>query len=410
MAEEKQLTAARYQRQIIDSYYADAKLAHERGRLVAWSSALSPMELLLAHDVLTLFPENHAAMCGARRVSVDIQAAAEARDYSVDLCSYARTDLGSAFMGNDTLSPIGGLAKPDFVMAINNSCITVTKWYENLARTFDVPMILIDIPFIHEGEIRDADINYIVKQFKDVIAFLEEKTGRRYDYDRLKEVVRLSKAAADEWRATLALGKHKPAPFSCFDAFTNLAPIVCLRGTPEAVTFYKVLREEIEAKVAQGIGVVPNEQFRLYWDNIAIWFRLRDLSERLAAKGAVLVAAAYTNDGWKYERLDPERALETIALEIADVYINRGIDYRIDYICKLVDDFSIDGLLMHSARTCKPFFIGQYDLMEQISARKGIPGTIIEGDMTDMRVYSEAQVNTRLEAFMETLAARRAAS
>ncbi len=34
----------------------------------------------------------------------------------------------------------------------------------------------------------------------------------------------------------------------------------------------------------------------------------------------------------------------------------------------------------------------------------GKPGLVIEADMTDSRMYADAQVNTRIEAFIENLA------
>jgi benzoyl-CoA reductase/2-hydroxyglutaryl-CoA dehydratase subunit BcrC/BadD/HgdB len=40
--------------------------------------------------------------------------------------------------------------------------------------------------------------------------------------------------------------------------------------------------------------------------------------------------------------------------------------------------------------------------------KTGTPSLVLEADMTDARVYSDAQVKTRVEAFMETLENRKA--
>ena len=53
-----------------------------------------------------------------------------------------------------------------------------------------------------------------------------------------------------------------------------MAPIVVLRGTKEAVSFYDKLKVEVEERVARGEGALLEERYRLLWDNIAIWFRL----------------------------------------------------------------------------------------------------------------------------------------
>jgi len=39
-----------------------------------------------------------------------------------------------------------------------------------------------------------------------------------------------------------------------------------------------------------------------------------------------------------------------------------------------------------------------------VTERTGLPVLIIEADMTDSRVYSEAQVRERVEAYIESLA------
>jgi benzoyl-CoA reductase/2-hydroxyglutaryl-CoA dehydratase subunit BcrC/BadD/HgdB len=54
---------------------------------------------------------------------------------------------------------------------------------------------------------------------------------------------------------------------------------------------------------------------------------------------------------------------------------------------------------MHSNRSCKPYSFGQYEIQKKLS----VPSVIIEADMVDERAFSEAQVVTRLEAFLESL-------
>jgi benzoyl-CoA reductase/2-hydroxyglutaryl-CoA dehydratase subunit BcrC/BadD/HgdB len=75
----------------------------------------------------------------------------------------------------------------------------------------------------------------------------------------------------------------------------------------------------------------------------------------------------------------------------------------LDQLVALMEKFSADGLVMHSNRSCKPYSLGQYDLSRAITERTGKPALIIEADMTDSRVYSEAQTRERVEAFIESL-------
>jgi benzoyl-CoA reductase/2-hydroxyglutaryl-CoA dehydratase subunit BcrC/BadD/HgdB len=81
----------------------------------------------------------------------------------------------------------------------------------------------------------------------------------------------------------------------------------------------------------------------------------------------------------------------------------------IEKILGLMKRFSVDGLIIHSNRSCKPYSLGQFDIQRIILNKTGIPGLVLEADMTDSRVYSDAQVKTRIEAFMETLENRKGA-
>ncbi len=129
-------------KEMMSLYYLEAKNAADNNQKVAWITSGGPVELLIAMDVIPIYPENHAAMCGVTRMGVELCEISEQMGYSRDICSYARSDIGSAVSGK---SPIMGLPKPDFLVCCNNICGTVTKWYEVLARLFDVPLVFIDV-------------------------------------------------------------------------------------------------------------------------------------------------------------------------------------------------------------------------------------------------------------------------
>jgi benzoyl-CoA reductase/2-hydroxyglutaryl-CoA dehydratase subunit BcrC/BadD/HgdB len=69
----------------------------------------------------------------------------------------------------------------------------------------------------------------------------------------------------------------------------------------------------------------------------------------------------------------------------------------------MIDKYAVDGLVMHSNRSCKPYSLGQYDIQKIIQQKRGIPTLLIEADMVDERSFSESQIETRIDAFMEVL-------
>jgi len=396
--EKNRLRASQKMKELMTRYYIGAKMAEGTDKKIAWISSGGPVEFLIAADIIPIYPENHGAMLGASRMSVELCEVAESLGYSRDLCSYARGDIGSALTKK---SPIGGLPRPNFLLACNNICGTVLKWYQALSRFFDVPLFFLDTPFIHHKLIPESII-YVRRQFEELIAFIEIQTGKKFDRHRLGEVVRYSGQSAILWKEVLDQCAHRPSPMSCFDAFINMAPIVTLRGTEEVVQFYRDMKEELEERITQGMSAVPEEKFRLLWDNIPIWYKMRELSELFSSYGACLVADTYTS-AWVFEGMDSSDPMEGLAQAYTTAYLNISIDLMVERILDLLQRFEVDGLIIHSNRSCKPYSLGQYDMQRLIYQKTGIPGLVIEADMTDARVYSDAQVKTRIEAFMETL-------
>jgi benzoyl-CoA reductase/2-hydroxyglutaryl-CoA dehydratase subunit BcrC/BadD/HgdB len=380
-------------------HYTAPKQADRKKNPVAWCSSIVPVEFLRALDVLPLFPENHAALIGARKMGVELAEAAEAIGYSNDICSYARADIGHILTGK---SPVDGLARPDFLVCCNNICGTVVKWYENLAKHFHVPLFLLDTPFNHEREISEHSLRYVEGQLREFIPWLEGVTGKIFDYERFQEIAMVSNETSKLWREVLALAKHKPAPFTAFDTFNYMAPIVTMRGTPEALEYYRLLLDELLQKVKEGAAAVPGEKYRLLWNGIPVWYSMRPMLQLLAKYRANLVCSTYTN-GWVLE-FDTDNLLGSMARVYSAIMINQSLGLKLTNLQKMLSNFDLDGIIHHSNRSCKPYCFGLYDLSRQLQASNhAVPEMIFDGDQTDPRHFSWAQFESRFQSFIEPL-------
>ena len=402
--ERRKIKAAAKMKEIMTSYYIAAKTAEQNGKKVAWITSGGPVEPLIAMDIIPVYPENHGAMIGASKMGVELCRKAEEMGYSSDLCSYARSDIGCAPING---GPIGGLPKPDMLVCCNNICGTVLKWYEVQARYFNIPLFILDTPFTHVGFSAEAK-KYVKSQILEYIEFLENATKKKFDYDRMREVGKLSLEGQRLWQAVLDMAVNRPSPLSAFDAFFHLALIVTLRGTRQTVDYYKILLEEMQERVAQKIGAVAEEKYRLLWDNLPIWYRMKWLSEKFATAGACLVADTYTT-AWcgsmKYIKEDD--FIDTMAEGYSRIYLNIGVDQMAEQVIAMAEKYAVDGIVMHSNRSCKPYSFGQYDIQRIVGEKMGIPTLMIEADMVDERSFSEGQTETRIEAFIEVLRERR---
>jgi benzoyl-CoA reductase/2-hydroxyglutaryl-CoA dehydratase subunit BcrC/BadD/HgdB len=398
--EKRKIKCVKQMKEIMTEYYIEAKTAEQTGKKVAWITSGGPVEPLIAMDVIPVYPENHGAMIGAAKMGVDLCEKAEIMGYSRDLCSYACADIACAPVDG---GPIGGLPRPDMLVCCNNICGTVLKWYEVQARYYDVPLFILDTPFCHT-EFSDDAQKYVRDQITEYIEFLEKVCGKKANGDRIAEVGRLAIEGQRLWQAVLDTTTHRPSPMSAFDAFFHLALIVTLRGTQITIDYYTALLEEMKERVGAGIGAVPNEKYRLLWDNLPVWYRTRWLSEKFAAHGACLVADTYTS-AWcsSLKYLKEDDFLNSMAEGYARIYLNISVDEMAENVVQMIDKYEVDGLVMHSNRSCKPYSLGQYDIQKIIQQKRGIPTLLIEADMVDERSFSESQIETRIDAFMEVL-------
>nr|MBP9532209.1 2-hydroxyacyl-CoA dehydratase [Syntrophaceae bacterium] len=181
-----------------------------------------------------------------------------------------------------------------------------------------------------------------------------------------------------------------------------------LRGTQQTIDYYQGLLAEMKDRIQAGIGAIPREQYRLLWDNLPIWYRMKWLSQKFAEHDACLVADTYTS-AWcgamKY--IDENKFLDSMAEAYSRIYLNIGVDEMAKMVIAMIDKYQVDGFVLHSNRSCKPYSLGQFDIQRIVEKERNIPCLMIEADMVDERSFSESQVSTRIDAFMEIIKDRK---
>ena len=399
----KSISSKQILNDMVARHYAEALEAKKSGEMVAWATSIIPQELLETMDIKVVYPENHAAVLGARKDAPRFLKNAEDRGYSIDLCSYARVNIGYADLKE---SAAGNIPMPDFIVCCSNICNTVIKWYENLARDMHIPMILIDTPFNHTFQVPEHSVKYIRGQIEHAIGQMESITGKAFDHDRFKEVMKISSETARWWKKATALAAAQPSPFNGFDLFNYMAVIVCMRGKQEGLDLFKLWAEELQEKIDHGEGPWKDqpEMYRVMWDGIACWPHLADTSKILRKNGINLITSTYP-DSWTvvYDSED----LDSMARAYSSNYANRNLEYGTDNIVQIVNDFSLDGIIYHSNRSCKLMDFRQYEVQRQVKERTGVVSVIFDGDQTDPNAFSLAQYETRIQALMEMMEQRR---
>ncbi|RKZ05830.1 benzoyl-CoA reductase subunit B [bacterium] len=407
------------QKEMIAKHYERLESAPETGEPVVYTFVPGNLtELVRSFGALPLLPEINALQSGMRQKSGDYIAEAERAGHSEDVCTYVKCDIGMIKAGN--ISPTGTrLPKPDLLLLSYTGCYTFMKWFELLREEYDCPTVFFHVPYQGDGELEPEHREYMTRQLREqVIPALEKVTGRKYDEDRLREHLMMSAQAEDDLVAVLQSAKNRPSPIDAyFGAVYYVGPIFSsFRGTPEGVEYYKALREEVEERMAQGLGPITpvgpmtDEKYRLVVEGPPNWTSFREFWSMFAEEGANVVASTYTKVGGTYDygfRHDPKDPIGTLADYCGGCYTNINLPGRVDMLVDYVREYQADGFVINSVKSCNSFSAGQLMMLREVEERTGVPGAFIESDLVDPRYFSAANIKNRLESYFQMIDARR---
>jgi benzoyl-CoA reductase/2-hydroxyglutaryl-CoA dehydratase subunit BcrC/BadD/HgdB len=404
----KRLEASKALRQIIADFYADGHRAKAEGRPVVWIPPMNGLiEVFYAMGITPVFPENWAPLCAAIGTNQKNFETTADLGYSRDLCGYFRNNVGYALEGiKECNQPLGGLPAPDLLFSFGGGCIPTMKAFQVMCDHFDVPVFRTDLPQVALEDIGEHHIEYAVVQIKKLIGFLEDQFGLEFDIDKLRQAVIHTDEACRLWNEIMAKRATIPSPFSAAEIGIMFV-MVTRHGTEIAVRFLEQVLQEVNAKVARGEGVIPDEKIRLFWDNIPLWYDMQ-IFNYFEKWNAVVVAETYTS-AWSL-RLDPDKPLESVAYKSLISYplvSCVSLSKRLDLIGKAVRDYAIDGVILHSNRSCKPISMGQMDIKRVLAEEFSVPSVMFDGDHMDQENFSMAQFQTRMDAFMEMLSEKK---
>jgi benzoyl-CoA reductase/2-hydroxyglutaryl-CoA dehydratase subunit BcrC/BadD/HgdB len=180
-----------------------------------------------------------------------------------------------------------------------------------------------------------------------------------------------------------------------------MAPVVTLRGTSFALSYYRALKREVAGLVERGEGAIEGERVRLLWDNIAIWYDVYGFFNRFAEQGASFPVDTYTS-AWSGLIRDDDPA-RGVARTYSEIYLNRGMETKLAVMTRMIRRYHLDGFVIHSNRSCKPYSLGQLLIKDELTKRTGKPGLVVEADMVDSRHYDRQRVASQVATFLEML-------
>lgn len=414
--------ASAYQKQ----WFAGLKARVDAGEDFGYLNADVPMEVLCAMDIPYVVNQWWAAICGAKRMTRKYFGLLRDAGYRDDLCSYCATAFAESLDPDDhkvdadgkPLGPWGGL--PDPTLAITRlTCDCQSKIFELFAKNHGasfyamentvarkVPLKWFELAPDRWEELYDTDrIDAGVEELKELIRFLEMKTGKMFDINHLEYVMNLINEQEGWYRKTRDLiAACHPVPVTVVDTINAVMQAQWQRGSEWAAAHAKSLYEEVKALADAGVAAVPNEKYRLMWIGRGIWHDFSFYQRFEQKYGAVFVWTMYLAMGAdayirNHVEKDPLRALAARYIGMED-FLHMPPWNNTWYVQQAAQN-DIDGVVYMVPENCMQAVEGSYFIKKALEDA-GIPVLTFNADPVDARKWNADSMTGLVDEFIET--------
>jgi benzoyl-CoA reductase/2-hydroxyglutaryl-CoA dehydratase subunit BcrC/BadD/HgdB len=382
-----------YLSQAVD-YYARVLRARRKKQFIAAYSLSFPVEILYAMDIVPFQLEATGWLLAMLTGETNqLLTAANEVGLASEICSVHRLMAGAYAR---QVFP-----RPNAVLWTNIPCENSAKSGALLAKLNRCPGFLLDFPY------RDstAEVEYLVGEFQNLIAFLEKESGHKFDAGKLAQAITRSNEQIALCREIAQLRKNVPSPFPSFTFLRVLMANLLWGGQAEATVYLKALRDELIAKPLKRTGMVTSERFRLINLSLPPLYFVGSLKNIFEEYGVVEVVNPFFLN-WPEGLLDASQPLPALARK---AFMNPVMAIcgevsrsRLDTLQQYVSDYKIDGSINYAHIGCGSFG-GASRLVRDTLKDAGIPMLDLSCDITDPTIASPEDMREQLVRFFELL-------
>ncbi len=302
-----------------------------------------------------------------------------------DICSLLRLSSYSVRAGIvPTPTAVIGMLQPcDGMRALSESFKNEKEWGE-------VPYFALDSTYASDG-LADNNFGYFAGELRRMIGFLEQHTGRRFDLDRLREVVDESNRQYALWCEYNELRRAVPCPGPAFDG-TSVGFVLTQfvnSGDPRATDLMQIWLANTEQNVRERTGAVENERIRILWADIAPAWN-GEVTTWLAKEwGANIVMdwqsyAPYTMIDTSSEDTLLNGLARRALTEVMMIRQSGPVQLVLDDVTRVVKDYSIDCVIFpgHMGHKDQSGYIG---FLRELCRQLGVPFLAFTSSLFDPR-------------------------
>ncbi|MBN1367884.1 MAG: 2-hydroxyacyl-CoA dehydratase [Dehalococcoidales bacterium] len=307
----------------------------------------------------------------------------------------------------------GLFPKPDLLVTAGFMCETAPKTINLLQELYGIPGWYIDTCQDRESneypEPSDRIAGMIAHSLRRLTGRIQEVTGFEITDDMLLEVMNAKyKLEMALHRLRELVRKTDPLPFSptheniwmCLNSLT-----LGIDGYTEAAEAINLLFEELQEKVAKGIGVVEKGAPRVM--ALLPAGQTDPRMEHLACEVGIAIIALDTGLGIRSTKQSEDPYMK-YAMVAQQGTMALPLLARVPLIIEGCKRFNVDGVIDRYHVGCRTVSGDALIIEEAIKKELGIPVLTLEWENFDPRAYNEEQLKSRFEIFKAMMKKRHA--
>ena len=314
-------------------------------------------------------------------------------------CGLNKTRLGAHALG---IIPQGDLS-----MAWGIVCDEGPKTDELIHEVFGTPIVYLDRcqddPLDLFPEVNGLTVEYMVGEIKRAYARFADVAGVEITNELVMKAVEKLLGYMEWLGKVQELMRSDPLPLSQADMILFIMVTqLCIRDYDTATEAVKMLHQEVQQRVEDKRGILPEGTPRVLWGN---HFPLPDPG--IVKMVEEVGIASPLSEIWYFTTQPPAKfyddPVETIARRFLELGLLTSVTGRIKDIVNLFKDWNLDGILWFNHAPCKVIGTDSLMIKKALKQELQVPIIVVEGDIYDSRFYNRQQMRTRIESFAEML-------
>jgi benzoyl-CoA reductase/2-hydroxyglutaryl-CoA dehydratase subunit BcrC/BadD/HgdB len=311
---------------------------------------------------------------------------------SSDVCGMNRIAMGAFFSGE--------VIKPTMIFSASYPCDSQTSANQLFEYYTDVPVCCFDAPY---GRDEDS-LDYYVKNIIHMISFIEEKLGKKIDWDRLKLLAEEMNKYNQLLNEVSIMNRKHPAPGLTLLLGTIWYIKILACGSKNITEACQIVYNIAKSRISPLRMLLRKrkEKIRIVtWDNNIVF---TDIGPWLEKEYGAIVVADYIGHA-VYPIIDTSTR-ESILRGIAADKLSMGmirqthgtIELSTEELAQMIHEYEPDCVIVNSHVGCKHNKALDKSIKD-VCKKYGIPSLFLEIDIYDKRVVSEEEIKRRITEF-----------